>query len=166
LRQESRLSQSRRRRAPLQCDCCYGVEEFFLTKEGIIKMKRIVFKPTAMVNLKELKHYQKDFYFYNMKYMYVYILECADGSFYTGVTNKSERRLLEYKEGINKDSYTYSRRPLKMIYCEYLIDPNQAIIWEKRIKKWSRRKKEALISKEWKSLVEFSKRYKTFSTEK
>jgi len=101
-----------------------------------------------------------------MKYMYVYILECADGSYYTGVTNNPERRFLEHKDGINPDSYTFSRRPLKLLYCEYFTDPLQAISWEKKIKGWSRRKKEALIKEDWKSLIEFSKRYKTYSKKK
>ena len=92
--------------------------------------------------------------------MYVYILECADGSYYTGVTNDPERRLLEHEEGINSNSYTSSRKPFKMVYCEYFADPMQAIMWEKKIKGWSRRKKIALINDDWKSVVEFSKRYK------
>jgi len=39
--------------------------------------------------------------------LYVYILECADGSFYTGVTNNVDRRLAEHNEGISPKSYTY-----------------------------------------------------------
>jgi predicted GIY-YIG superfamily endonuclease len=45
-------------------------------------------------------------------------------------------------------------------YCEYFIDPVQAIYWEKKLKGWSHRKKKALIENDWKSLVEFSKKYK------
>jgi putative endonuclease len=101
-----------------------------------------------------------------MKYMYVYILECSDGSYYTGVTNNPERRLIEHEEGINSDSYTHSRRPLKLVYSEYFSDPIQAIEWEKKIKKWSRKKKEALIKDDWKSIVEFSKRHNAFNKEK
>ena len=95
-----------------------------------------------------------------MKYIYLYILDCADGSYYTGVTNNPERRLYEHEEGLNPNSYTFSRRPLKIVYSEYFTDPMQAIMLEKKIKGWSRRKKEALINDDWKSLIEFSKRYK------
>lgn len=95
-----------------------------------------------------------------MKYIYVYILECADGSYYTGITNNPERRLHEHNEGLKINSYTFSRRPLKLVYHEYFIDPTQAIIWEKKIKGWSHRKKKALIDEDWNSLIEFSKRYK------
>jgi putative endonuclease len=70
-----------------------------------------------------------------MKYMYVYILECADGSYYTGVTNNPERRLVEHNSGKNPESYTYSRRPLEMKYCEYFTDPLQAISWDRVFKK-------------------------------
>ncbi|MES2680933.1 MAG: GIY-YIG nuclease family protein [Bacteroidota bacterium] len=76
-----------------------------------------------------------------MKYLYVYILKCSDGSYYTGVTNNPERRLEEHNFGINKDAYTYSRRALELVYRERFDDFNLAISWEKRIKKWSRKKK-------------------------
>ena len=95
-----------------------------------------------------------------MKYMYVYILECADCSYYTGVTNDPESRLSQHNSDNYPESYTHSRRPLKMKYCEYFTDPIQAIAWEKKIKGWSRRKKKALIDNDWNSLVEFSKKYK------
>jgi putative endonuclease len=95
-----------------------------------------------------------------MKYLYVYILECSDGTYYTGVTNDPERRLSEHNSDDFPESYTHSRRPLKMIFCEYFTDPLQAIEWEKRIKGWSHKKKKALIESDWNSLVEFSKRYK------
>jgi putative endonuclease len=95
-----------------------------------------------------------------MKYMYVYILECSDGSYYTGVTNNVELRLNQHNSGIDKKSYTFSRRPLILKHREYFTDPNQAIFWKKKIKGWSHKKKKAFIDGDWKSLVEFSKSYK------
>ncbi|MBN8703019.1 MAG: GIY-YIG nuclease family protein [Bacteroidetes bacterium] len=83
------------------------------------------------------------------KYLYVYILECSDKSYYTGVTNNPDKRLIEHNTGENIKSYTYSRRPVKMIYCERFVDFNLAIKWEKRIKDWNRKKKEALINEKW-----------------
>jgi putative endonuclease len=85
-------------------------------------------------------------------YLYVYILECADGTFYTGITNNIDRRLAEHQEGIKPDSYTYSRRPVLLKYAESFTDYNYAISWEKRIKKWSAAKKRALILENWKEL--------------
>lgn len=86
------------------------------------------------------------------KYLYVYILKCSDGTYYTGVTNNPEKRLEEHNSGENKKSYTFLRRPVQMIYCERFTDFNLAIKWEKRIKDWNRKKKEALIKENWTQL--------------
>lgn len=87
-----------------------------------------------------------------LKYLYVYILKCADNTFYTGVTNNLERRLSEHNSAHNKDSYTASRLPATLVYQEIFTDYNLAIAWEKKIKSWSIKKKEALINSDWKSL--------------
>ncbi len=63
---------------------------------------------------------------------------------YTGFTNNLERRLLEHQEGKSKSSFTYSRRPIELIFYETFNDVNQAIFFEKKIKKWSAKKKLAL----------------------
>ncbi|MCB4808987.1 GIY-YIG nuclease family protein [Tamlana sp. 62-3] len=75
----------------------------------------------------------------------VYILKCSDSSYYTGITNNLERRFLEHQNGIKRDCYTYKRRPLEIVFSESFNDVLQAIYFEKKIKKWSRLKKEALI---------------------
>ena len=82
----------------------------------------------------------------NYKALYVYILKCADTSYYVGVTNDPEKRLLQHNSGISKNTYTYSRRPCEIVFCELFTDYNLAIEWETKIKKWSRAKKEALIN--------------------
>ena len=92
-----------------------------------------------------------------VKYLYVYILKCHDGTYYTGVTNNLERRLKEHNEGINKEAYTFTRRPVELVFYESFTDYNLAIEWETRLKKWSVKKKEALINSDWKKLVEESK---------
>ncbi len=77
---------------------------------------------------------------------YTYILLCSDDSYYVGVTNNIERRFVEHTNGENSTSYTYSRRPLKLVYFEsskYIIN---AIAREKQLKGWTRKKKEALIN--------------------
>lgn len=79
-----------------------------------------------------------------MKHYYIYILECADGLLYTGFTNNIARRLVEHQKGVNKSSFTYKRRPVKLIFKQKFNDVKQAIYFEKRIKKWSARKKRAL----------------------
>ena len=86
------------------------------------------------------------------KQLYVYILKCAYNSYYVGVTNDPEVRLLQHNRGINPDCYTFRRRPLELKYSEGFADFLQAIDWEKQIKKWTRKKKEALINRNWDEL--------------
>ncbi len=99
------------------------------------------------------------------QYLYVYILLCSDNSYYTGVTNNLERRILEHNTGINPKCYTYSRRPLQLVFYEYYSDFNLAIYIEKKIKKWSRAKKQALISGDWEKLKNLSKCKNSSSSE-
>src|SRR3989344_6212377 len=93
-----------------------------------------------------------------MRKYYVYMLQCSDGSYYTGVTNDCQRRLAEHSEGLSDTSYTFSRLPVELVYVaefQYILD---AIAWEKRIKRWSRNKKRALIQQDQEALEHFSKR--------
>ena len=73
----------------------------------------------------------------------VYILECKDGAFYTGITSNLERR---FKEHLKKTThYTGYNPPLKVIYKESAPNRSQALKRESQIKKWTRKKKLALI---------------------
>lgn len=92
-----------------------------------------------------------------MKTYYVYILKCSDNSYYIGATNDIERRFIEHQSGDDANSYTFSRRPLKLLWFEYYSDINTAIEKEKQLKGWSRKKKEALINGDFDKLVELSK---------
>ncbi len=82
----------------------------------------------------------------NMKTYYVYILKCSDGFTYTGVTNNISRRLEEHERGLNKNCFTYKRRPVELIFHQVFNDIEQAIYFEKKIKKWSNKKKVALAN--------------------
>lgn len=84
--------------------------------------------------------------------MYVYILACADDSYYVGVTNNIDRREAEHNEGTSDTAYTYSRRPVKLVYVEMFLDPIQAIDFEKKLKGWSRAKKKAWIEERYNDL--------------
>jgi len=92
--------------------------------------------------------------------LYVYIVECCDKSFYTGVTKDLDRRIAEHNEGVNTKSYTFTRRPVNLVYYEDHTDPYFAIQREKQIKGWSRRKKIAMIEGNWDKVIEYSKRTK------
>ncbi len=92
------------------------------------------------------------------RFYWTYILECADGSYYVGMTNNMERRLEEHQSGIDPFAYTFSRRPVKLVFTEMSHDPEQAIALEKKLKRWSRSKKEALIKGEFTLLPALSKK--------
>ncbi len=97
-----------------------------------------------------------------MKTYFVYIIKCSDNSYYTGFTNNIERRYSEHENGLNRECYTYNKRPLSLVWFETFNDVLDAIAIEKKIKGWSRRKKEALINEDWDKLVEYSKNYTQF----
>ncbi len=80
-----------------------------------------------------------------MKFYYVYILRCKDNSLYVGITNDVDRRVDEHNDGKLPNAYTYKRRPVHLEYVQDFTEPNQAIAFEKKLKKWSKAKKEALI---------------------
>src|SRR6516164_7687375 len=81
-----------------------------------------------------------------MQGAFIYILHCADGSYYTGITHRSvEERVSEHAQGLIEGSYTASRLPVKLVFSEYYERIDEAIAAERRIKGWSRAKKEAYM---------------------
>ena len=88
---------------------------------------------------------------------YVYVVECSDRSYYTGVTNNVDRRVKEHNEGLDESCYTYSRRPVVLKYYEHFFHIEKAIAWEKQVKGWSRKKKEALFKGDYATISEFAK---------
>jgi len=77
---------------------------------------------------------------------FVYILRCRDGSYYTGSTRTSlDQRVAEHNAGVY-GGYTARRRPVDLVYSQEFARIEDAIAAERRIKGWSRAKKEALIS--------------------
>ncbi len=87
---------------------------------------------------------------------YVYILKCADGSYYTGSTNDLWKRLLEHQIGLGAN-YTRKRLPVELVYYEEFDRIDEAFYREQQIKKWSRKKKEALIRRDFRALQKLSK---------
>ena len=78
---------------------------------------------------------------------YVYILECADGTYYTGWTNDLDKRIANHnaKKGAK---YTKGRTPVRLLYYEEYVDKGEALRREIAIKKLSREEKKALITRE------------------
>jgi putative endonuclease len=88
---------------------------------------------------------------------FLYILQCSDGSYYVGTTNDLEQRLLALNEG-RAAVYTTIRLPVRLVYSEEHNSIEKALARERQIKRWTRAKKEALISGSKKDLKRFSKR--------
>ncbi|KAB2916810.1 MAG: GIY-YIG nuclease family protein [Bacteroidetes bacterium] len=97
-----------------------------------------------------------------MKQYVVYILRCADNSYYIGFTTDVERRLAEHQNGKYERGYTFSRRPVRLLYFEYYATKLQATLREKQLKGWSRAKKQALIAESYERLERLSKNYTQF----
>jgi len=72
---------------------------------------------------------------------WLYIVECADGSLYTGITTNIKRRLLEHNYSEKAAKYTRSRRPVKLVHSEKCIDRSDASKKEYKIKKKTKKQK-------------------------
>lgn len=80
-----------------------------------------------------------------MNKWYVYIVECADGSLYTGISTDVDRRLLEHNYSLKAAKYTRSRRPVKLVWSKEVENRSEASKEEYKIKRLSRKKKLDLI---------------------
>ena len=76
---------------------------------------------------------------------YMYILECSNGSYYTGSTIDLARRFLQHLNGEGAN-HTKKYSPVKLVYVEIYSRIDHAFYREKQVQGWSRKKKEALIS--------------------
>jgi len=74
----------------------------------------------------------------------MYILECADGSYYVGSTKDIDRRLAQHSAG-EAAAYTRTRRPVRVVYTEEYSRIDDAFAREKQVQNWGRAKREALI---------------------
>lgn len=81
----------------------------------------------------------------------VYILRCADNSYYTGHTDDLETRVAQHQTGVIR-GYTFERRPVELVWADHVPTREEAVAAEMRIKGWSRAKMEAWIAKDWPKL--------------
>ena len=92
---------------------------------------------------------------------FLYILRCADGSYYVGTTRASlETRVAEHQAG-TFGGYTSGRRPVELVWQQEFVNITDAIAMERRVKGWTRAKKEALIAGAWGRLHDLAKRRTT-----
>jgi putative endonuclease len=86
------------------------------------------------------------------------MLRCIDGSYYVGSTRRSlEERVAVHEAGV-VEGYTASRRPVSLVFNEYFDRITDAFSAERRLKGWSRAKKEALIAGDYARIQELAKR--------
>ena len=75
---------------------------------------------------------------------WVYILRCADGSYYTGHTDNLELRLAQHQSG-EFDGYTATRKPVELVFTQECATREEVLRAEQQLKGWSRKKKEAMM---------------------
>jgi putative endonuclease len=92
--------------------------------------------------------------------VYVYILRCADGSYYVGKYqgDRIEWRVADHNNGVYPDAYTVKRRPVTLVWSIWFGRFDEAVSFERQLKGWSRAKKEALIRGDEAALKALSKR--------
>lgn len=79
--------------------------------------------------------------------IFVYMLRCADGSYYVGLTRAGlDKRIGEHAFGRYRNCYTFQRRPVVLVWSQEFQRLVDAIACERQIKGWRRAKKEALIA--------------------
>lgn len=84
---------------------------------------------------------------------YVYILECADKTLYTGYTNNLDRRLKEHNYSSKGASYTKNRRPVSIVYFEEYETQREAMRREAGLKKYRRKEKLKIVDQLWKKIL-------------
>jgi putative endonuclease len=82
------------------------------------------------------------------KMFWVYILRCADGSYYTGHTDNLEIRIGQHQMG-ECAGYTATRLPVALVWTQEIAAREEALSAERQIKGWSRKKKEAMMRGDW-----------------
>jgi putative endonuclease len=90
---------------------------------------------------------------------YVYMLRCADGSYYVGSATGDDltRRMAEHETGAYR-GYTFTRRPVELVWSEHFDRITDAIAAERQLKGWTRAKKEALIRGDWSAIQILARR--------
>lgn len=94
---------------------------------------------------------------------WTYMLRCADGSYYVGHTDDLELRLGQHRDG-TLGGYTSKRRPVELVWSADFSGRDEALEAERKIKGWSRAKKEALIRGDWSAIERLARRRRSFET--
>ena len=79
---------------------------------------------------------------------YLYVLLCADGSYYTGITKDTKRRLHEHNKTKRGAKYTRARRPVQLIYVKGFSLHGEALRAERKFKSFTRKQKEEVLNEQ------------------
>lgn len=77
---------------------------------------------------------------------YLYLLQCSDGSFYSEITKDLENSISNHIEGIDPEHFTYTRRPVKLVFYEKIQNQEDDLKMEKSFHELTRKKKLELLS--------------------
>ena len=91
-----------------------------------------------------------------MNEFWVYMVRCRDGSLYTGHTDNLELRVAKHVAG-TYDGYTSQRKPVELVFSYAVATRLEALELERKVKGWSRPKKEALIRNDWAMIHELAR---------
>ena len=91
--------------------------------------------------------------------IFIYMLRCSDGSYYVGSATGDDLgpRIDQHNAG-SHEGYTYSRRPVVLVWSEHFDRITDGIAVERKLKGWSRAKKEALIGSDWTKISQLARR--------
>ena len=87
---------------------------------------------------------------------YAYLLHCNDGSYYAGHTDNLEQRFAQHQSGA-LGGYTARRRPVTLVWWDSFQTRDDAFAVERKLKGWSRAKKEALIAGDWELISQLAR---------
>lgn len=93
-----------------------------------------------------------------MNEFYVYMLLCGDGTYYVGQTDNIEKRMNEHISKTSPTSYTSKRMPIKLVFVQTCVSRDEAFTLEQKIKRWSHKKKQALIVSDWNTISQLAKK--------
>lgn len=88
---------------------------------------------------------------------WAYMLKCSDGAYYVGHTEDLYKRVGEHQQGL-LPGFTSARRPLTLVWSQDFPSREEALNAELQIKRWSRKKKEALMRQDWAALKSAAKK--------
>jgi putative endonuclease len=92
---------------------------------------------------------------------WMYMVRCADDSFYIGHTDNLPARVAAHEQGAIQSCYTFTRRPVTLVFSQDFPTRVEALAMERRVKGWSRAKKTALIEGDWAKISRLAKSMRT-----